>query len=266
MIERGRRLRARIARPVLIGLMIVLAVLIVIETIELFGIIGHEKTIGGDLRYYRFVAERWLETGVYYTPDQLSAPFVVRARGHNLYPPHALYLFIPFVYLPDALWWGVPFVIVGYVVWWCRPTLSGWLLLVVIMALPKTVAQLIVGNTDMWVTCVVAGAVRWSWPGVLMSFKPSLAFLAAIGVRSRSWWIALLALGLVSVPLWSLWFDYSVVVRNSSADLSYSLGNLPFFLLPIAAWLMSSRRGDASLWHWMRQLLGRDRRAEGPAA
>ncbi len=266
MIDRGRRLRARIARPVLIGLMIVLAIMIVIETIALYGIIGREGTIGGDLAYYRFVAERWLETGVYYTPNQLSGPFVVQALVHNLYPPHALYLFIPFVYLPDALWWGVPLVIVGSVVWWCRPTLPGWLLLVVIVALPRTLAQIIVGNTDMWVACVVAGAVRWSWPGVLLSFKPSLAFLAAIGILSKSWWIALLALGLISLPLLSLWLEYPEVVRNSSAQLSYSFGNLPFFLLPIAAWFTSSRRGELSLWQWTRQLLGRDRRALGRAA
>ena len=32
------------------------------------------------------------------------------------------------------------------------------------------------GNTDMWVAAAIAAGVRWAWPSVLLTFKPSLAF------------------------------------------------------------------------------------------
>ena len=38
-----------------------------------------------------------MTTGVYYTDQQLAGPYVVQTQVHNLYPPHALYLFIPFL-------------------------------------------------------------------------------------------------------------------------------------------------------------------------
>jgi hypothetical protein len=54
-------------RPILIGLAIVLLVLAAIEGVVLFGIIDGQRAVGGDLDYYRFVAQRWLDSGVYYT-------------------------------------------------------------------------------------------------------------------------------------------------------------------------------------------------------
>ncbi|MGP1673947.1 MAG: hypothetical protein ACTS8Z_01875, partial [Candidatus Limnocylindrales bacterium] len=233
------------------GLLVVLGVLFVAETIFLFRDIDGQQAIGTDLDYYRFVADRWLQTGVYYTPEQLAGPYVVQTQVHNLYPPHALYLFVPFLYLPDVLWWAVPLAVVGYVVWWCRPVAWAWPLLLLIMVFPKTPAQILFGNSDMWITCFIAMAVRWSWPGVLMTFKPSLGFFAGIGILSRSWWIALVVLIVASLPLLSLWLEYPTIARNSSAQLTYSFQNLPFFLLPVVAWLTSSRRGRTPFKRWV---------------
>jgi hypothetical protein len=136
----------------------------------------------------------------------------------------------------------MPLAVIGYVTWWCRPAMWAWPLLLLLLIAPKTPAQILFGNTDMWVTAFIAGAVRWSWPGVLLTFKPSLAFFGAIGVLSRWWWIAAAIQVLASLPLLSYWLEYPTIARNSSAQLSYSFGNLPFFVLPIAAWLVSSRR------------------------
>ena len=78
-----------------------------------------------------------------------------------------------------------------------------WPILALIVLFPKTPGQILFGNTDMWVAAAIAGGVRWAWPSVLVTFKPSLAFFALIGIRARSWWIAagLFALGQPSVPL-----------------------------------------------------------------
>ena len=240
-----------------VGLTTVIGVVIVSETILLFGIIDAQQAIGTDLDYYRFVADRWLATGTYYTPEQLAGPYVVQTQVHNLYPPHALYLFVPFLYLPNLLWWVLPLGLVMYVVWWCKPVAFGWTLLLLILALPKGPAQILFGNSDMWIAAFIAGGVRWSWPAVLVSIKPSLGFFGLLGIASKSWWIALGVLALASLPFLGLWLQYPTIARNSSVQLWYSFQNLPFFVLPVVAWIVSSRRGSIPLRQWVVALFGR---------
>jgi hypothetical protein len=241
-------------RPFLVGLTIVFLVLAALEAVVLFRIIDSQNAVGGDLAYYRFVGQRWLETGVYYTPHQLSGPYEVQTQVDNLYPPHALYLFVPFIYLPAILWWIVPLAIMAWVVWWCRPALWGLPILAAIVLFPKTPNQIIYGNTDMWIGAAIAAGVRWGWPSTLVSFKPSLAFFALLGIRGRSWWVAVAGIVLASLPLISLWLLYPTVMRNSSAQFTYSLSNLPFFCLPIVAWLSSTRRGTEPMRRWFVRL------------
>ena len=259
--------RGRLLRPLWVGLTIVLLVLAGIETVALFRIIDGQQAIGTDLDYYQFIAQRWLDTGVWYTDRQLSGPYEVQTLVDNLYPPHALYLFIPFLYLPDILWWVIPLGVIGYVVWWCRPVAWMWPVLALIVLFPKTPNQILFGNTDMWVAAAIAGGVRWAWPSVLITFKPSLACFALIGIRSRSWWIAAGVLVIASLPFISLWLDYPTVMINSSAKFWYSFGNLPFFVLPIVAYLGSSRRGSMPAGRWAAGLLrGGGRTAREAAA
>lgn len=242
-------------RPVWVGLTVVILAVAAYETLLLFGVIDAQHAIGTDLRYYQFVAHRWLDGGVFYTDRQLSGPYEVQTLVDNLYPPHALYLFIAFIVLPDPLWWIFPLGLIAYVVWWCRPVTWMWPVLALIVLFPKTPGQILFGNTDMWVAAAIAAGVRWAWPAVLVTFKPSLAFFAIIGIRARSWWIAALVLALASVPFLSLWLEYPTVMGNSSAKFWYSFGNLPFFVLPIVAWLGSSRRGDRPILDWTAGLL-----------
>ena len=192
--------RARHLRPVWVGLTIVLVALALLETVFLFRVIDAQHAIGTDLDYYQLIARRWLDTGVWYTDRQLTGPYEVQTLVDNLYPPHALYLFVPFLFLPDILWWIIPLGVVAYVVWWCRPVAWMWPILALILLFPKTPNQILYGNTDMWVAAAIAGGVRWAWPSVLVTFKPSLAFFAVIGIRARSWWIAAGVLVLVSLP------------------------------------------------------------------
>lgn len=247
--------RARLLRPLFVGLTIVLLGVAAYITYLLYQNIDGQHAIGTDLDYYQFIARRWLETGVWYTERQLSAPYEVQTLVDNLYPPHALYLFVPFLYLPDILWWVIPLGVIGYVVWWCRPVVWIWPVLALIVLFPKTPNQILYGNTDMWVAAAIAGGVRWAWPSVLVTFKPSLAFFALIGIRSRSWWVAAGVLVIASLPFLPLWIDYPTVMINSSAKFWYSFGNLPFFVLPIVAFLGSSRRGTIPPLTWAAALL-----------
>jgi hypothetical protein len=243
-------------RPVWFGLTAVLLALAAVEAVVLYGIIDAQDAVGVDLVYFRSVAERWLDTGIYYTADQLSGPFEVETLVTNLYPPHALYLFVPFTVLPAVVWWIIPLTIIGYVVWWCRPAMWSWPILALIVLFPKTPNQIIFGNTDMWIAAFIAGGVRWAWPATLVTIKPSLLFFAVIGIRSRSWWIAAAVLAVLSLPLIGLWLQYPTVMMNSSAKFWYSFGNLPFFVLPVVAWLTSRRRGAVGLVPWAVRLLG----------
>jgi hypothetical protein len=248
--QAGRNLR-----PLWAGLTIVILALAAYETVLLYQVIDAQQAIGTDLDYYQFVARRWLEEGVFYTDRQLSGPYQTQTLVDNLYPPHALYLFMPFLVLPDILWWVIPLGVIGYVVWWSRPVDWMWPILALIVLFPKTPGQILFGNTDMWVTAAIAGGVRWAWPSVLVTFKPSLAFFALIGIRARSWWIAAAVLAVASLPFLPVWLDYPTAMRNSTATFWYSFGNLPFFVLPIVAYLGSSRRGETPFLTWAAWLL-----------
>ncbi len=242
-------------RPIWIGLTVMILILAGAESLFLYRIIDDQHSVGVDLVYYRDVAQRWLDTGVYYTDRQLSGPYHVQTLVDNLYPPHALYLFVPFVLLPAALWWILPLGLMAWVVWWCRPVAWAWPILALMVLFPKTPNQIIFGNTDMWVGAAIAAGVRWGWPSVLVSFKPSLSVFGLLGIGSRRWWVAALLLGSVSLPFLGLWLQYPTVLGNSTAGWYYSFGNLPFFVIPIVAWLTSSRRGVSSLGSWARRLL-----------
>ncbi|MGO9179222.1 MAG: glycosyltransferase family 87 protein [Candidatus Limnocylindrales bacterium] len=207
------------------------------EFVWLWGDIDEQHAIGLDFAFYKSVGDHWLATGQFYLPHQLSGPYVVRTEVDVLYPPLALFLFVPFHWLPFWLWWVIPIGIVGYAVWRLRPARWSWPVLAFLLCFPKTPSETIYGNSDMWVTALVAAGLLWSWPSVLVFIKPSLLPLAFIGVRRRSWWIAAVLLGVASLPLLGLWLDYPIAMRNSSAAWYYSLGNLPMVLIPVAAWL-----------------------------
>ena len=234
-------------RPVWLGLTVVLLALAAVEAVVLFRIIDEQDAVGVDLAYFQSIAQRWLDTGVWYTADQLSGPFQVETLVTNLYPPHALYLFVPFLVLPAILWWIIPLTLIAYVVGWCRPAPWAWPILAAIVLFPKTLNQIIYGNTDMWIAAFIAGGVRWAWPATLVTIKPSLVFFAAIGIGKRSWWIAAGVLALLSLPLIGLWLQYPTVMLNSSARFWYSFGNLPFFVMPLLAWVASRRSAEPTI-------------------
>ena len=151
---------------------------------------------GADYNVYMDATRRFLAGGSLYDPMQL------------LYPPIALLLLVPFVYLPAVLWWVIPLGVIAYVAW--RQCRTDWqrVALLAVLALPSTMAPLVAGNGSLWVAAAIVAGNRWRWPAALVILKPTLAPWSLLGIRSRAWWAvaALLALlSLALLPLWPQW-------------------------------------------------------------
>jgi hypothetical protein len=191
---------------------------------------------GQDLEFYRSVAVRWLDTGQYYLPHQLDGSGQLTLNVDTLYPPSALFLFVPFVWLPAVLWWLGPIAIVAAALVRLRPARWTWPILVLSLAWPRTAGAIVFGNSDLWFAAFVWAGAAFAWPGILASMKPTLFPFGLIGIRHRSWWIAAAAFVLVNLPLLPLWQQYPTVVRTAGLPLLYSMGNLPMFVAPVVAW------------------------------
>ena len=134
-----------------------------------------------------FAAGRhWVETGEAYYPFQLEGPYL-NVGTIMLYPPFALYLFVPFAYLPPILWWIVPLSLIAWSASWLRPPWWTWPILAGIAASVPVLAALVYGNSLMWVLAFVCLATRWpAAAAVIPPFKPSDALFAIPAMRSAS--------------------------------------------------------------------------------
>jgi hypothetical protein len=198
---------------------------------------------GFDHATYMDAATRWLAGGGFYHAYQLAGPYEVVAR-EVLYPPTILPLLAAFHFLPDFLWWAIPTaIVIGVIAYW-RPSAWGWAGIFGCLTLPQTLNIWSTGNPGIWVAAGVALATIWRWPAVLVLFKPTLLPFALVGVRSRSWWIAAGAFGLVSLAFLPLWGDYVTVLLNARGPRVgwwYSLGDVPLVAIPLIAWAGRSR-------------------------
>ena len=111
-------------RLIYVGLTVVFLGIGAAEAILLYRIIDAQDAVGADPVFFRSIAQRWLDTGQFYTERQLSGPYTRVTLVDNLYPPSALYLFVPFTVLPPALWWALPIAFVLWTVWRLRPRLG----------------------------------------------------------------------------------------------------------------------------------------------
>jgi hypothetical protein len=89
----------------------------------------------------------------------------------------------------------------------------------------------------MWMVALICLALFRPWAGPLVLLKPSLAPYALLGFGRRSWFVALAAVLVASVPFGHLWIDYLTVLQNSRVPLSYSLLDLPLTLAPVIAFI-----------------------------
>ena len=236
-----------LGRVVALTLTGVFVVAFVLELAYLFPDIGSQHAIGTDHTFYRAVGQRWLDSGVYYLPHQLAGPYVVQADVDVLYPPLGLLLFVPLVWMPFPLWWIVPGVVVALTLWRLHPALWTWPIMAALFAWPRGVSNLVYGNSDMWIATFICGGLLLAWPAVLVVMKPSVLPFAFIGARRRSWWIAAVVLGAVSLPFLGLWRDFYLAIHNSDAAWYYSLDDMPPLFIPLVAWLGRRDGGYASL-------------------
>jgi hypothetical protein len=225
----------------------VIGVAFALEFAYLLPYIGSQHAIGTDHTFYRMVGQRWLDTGTFYLPHQLAGPYVVQADVDVLYPPLGLILFVPLVWMPFPLWWIVPGIVVATTLWRLHPALWTWPIMAALFAWPRGVSNLIYGNSDMWIATFICGGLLLAWPAVLVLMKPSVLPFALIGARRRSWWIAAITLGLVSLPFLSLWRDFYLAIHNSDAAWYYSLDDMPPLFIPVVAWLGRRDGGFGSL-------------------
>jgi hypothetical protein len=208
-----------------------------IEFVDVAARALRQDTFGIDIGYwYPLYASRWLETGQPYLPHQLAGPYHVTGQDF-LFPPLALYLFAPFIYLPSVIWWLVPGIALALCWRRFRPAMWTYPILALILIWPRTIGQLVVGGSDLWVSAAVAMGLLYLWPFVLIVIKPSFLPLALLGIRSRRWWLAAGIVLLAAVPFGTLWLDYVTAIRNSGLPLTYSLIQLPIVIAPLVIWL-----------------------------
>jgi hypothetical protein len=218
-----------------IALGLVLALLVLYALVE-------PRSFGFDYLYYKNLGVRWLETGTYYWPHQLAGPYQFTHMLDNLYPPSALLLFVPAVFAPALLWWVVPAAVVGYALWTWRPGAWATAIMLVLMCWPKSYVSWIYGSTDIWMMAGVAGGLLWGWPAVLIFLKPTLAPLALVGAGRRSWWVAVVALVIVSLAAMPMWLDYLTAMRNLVLSPLAAIQGVPLLLIPIVGWWASYLR------------------------
>jgi hypothetical protein len=245
-VTRGRRFLRSVV-------LIATGVLLVVGTVwafQLWSLISsHEGGVGVDFHRYEELTGRWLASGQFYLEHQLAGPTTV-TDGDPLYPPIVLYLLLPFQLLPEVLWWVIPLSVLAYVLVRLRPRAWTWPLLAAVVAWPRTPALIIYGNPGMWIDAAIGAGVLYAWPAALVFIKPSLLPLALLGIRKRSWWIAVGLLTLAALPFGTLWLDYLTVLRNSAVPATYSVLDLPLALAPVIAWMGRSDRSVGIQMPW----------------
>lgn len=202
---------------------------------------------GIDLEIMRELGSRWLASGSMYLPYQMAGHYATTvqlplANTPALYPPAAGPVFGVVGLLPwplaVVLWWGIPLGILAYAFARWRPAPIAWALMALMFVHPATPMAFMVGGTSMWAAALVAAGLLWHWPAALLLLKPTFLPFALIGIRHRSWWIT--AAGVVVLTLLGPWRDYIDVARNAS-DIAYTLQAIPLLLVPVIAWLGSTR-------------------------
>ena len=201
---------------------------------------------GADYNLYMSATRAWLGGGGFYLPHQLAGPYPI-VMGDVLYPPLALWLFVPFTVLPTLLWWVIPIGVTGIALVLHRPTVVVWPLIALILAWQPVEIHLISGNPDIWALAALAMATHVGGWAVFVLIKPTLAPFALWGVRRRSWLGCLAVVALASLLLAPMWPDWFTVLLNSQnpAGPLYAWQEAPLLLIPVIAWWGSARRRDS---------------------
>ena len=142
--------------PWLTGISAVLLALLIAETVLFIEVIERSWTyLGMDYMFYRDVGARWLHDGSWYLPFQ-SAPHEFTNMVSNVYPPMALFLFVPAALMPWVFWWAVPIAVLAYALWRMQPAPWAWPIILLLMMWPRSIGGYLYGNTTIWTTAGLA--------------------------------------------------------------------------------------------------------------
>ena len=218
----------------LLGVLTVQLVVAAAMLVEIPAWMGHDFTV------YRNAAERFVEGQGYFLPYQLSGPYPVVA-DEVLYPPFALALFVPFVWLPAPLFVLIPLTVLALTI---RPSLWVLFLLTFPQVRPMSWAMDLVGNGNpvLWVAMFVALARRYPVFGPFAWLKPTPVLLpfGLTGFPRRQWFVGLAVLVALSALVLPMWPQYATVLLNArGAGLLYGLTGVPLVLIPVVAMLGS---------------------------
>ncbi len=195
---------------------------------------------GVDYALYMDATRRFLAGGAFYEPWQVAGPYTT-SFGAILYPPSALPLLAIFAVLPAVLWWAIPLGLTGYAIRRLRPAPWAWPLMALCLAWLPALLRIVSGNPVIWAMAALALGTLHAWPSAFIVLKPSLGPFALFGIRRRSWWIALGALVVLSIPFTTLWLDWVAVIRHSGLGFAYSIHEVPLMLIPLIAWVARDR-------------------------
>jgi hypothetical protein len=244
--------RDRWSRPTLVWLTILFGAMgLYIATLRL-GVFQRLGILGVDYAMFMEDGRRWLESGTMYLPYQLAGRYAHDIGSGTmdvavmpaLYPPIAGPVFAAWRLAPSFLWWAIPIGVLVYALFRWRPALWAWPLMLESLLSPNTADAFFAGGSTMWVVAGVAGGLLWGWPAVVIAFKPSFAPFIVVGAGRRSWWLAVGLVAILGLAMLPEWFRYFTVLRNlESPGLIYSIGSVPFLVVPLIAWV--ARRAPA---------------------
>lgn len=255
-MDRGKRIIARAS----IGGLVALAVLVTLLLLGVFPAFG----TGIDERVVRGAALRWWEGGPFYNAYQLAGPYQ-NELGDVLYPPVALWLFVPAALLPAQLWYLVPAAIIAWSLWRMKPAWWAWPVILAVMCWPWSLGFWLFGNPTIWAVAFLMLGVQWAGPAVAVMFKPVLLPWALFGIWDRRWWAAVAIFALACIPFGiAMWQDYLEVVTNARG-MGYLFASVPIMCVPLVAWLGAG--GLDELGRSVARVRGRGvaRRAPAPA-
>jgi hypothetical protein len=209
-------------------------------------VVGQGHAIGVDYRFFVETARQWLDGRALYYPEQLEGSWQIVQNFQFLYPPIALYLFVPFVWLPAILFWLLPIGMILYALLRLQPAVWTWPYLAFVLWYPRTETMFFFGSATLWILGMLALATVHPWAAPLTLLKPSLAPFALFRITSRGWWFGLAAVALLSLPMWELWIDYARAMLNIRDSYLFALQEVPILLAPIVAWAGRTTNPDQS--------------------
>lgn len=152
--------------------------------------------------------------------------------------------------VPPFAWWVVPFGLAGLGIWRLRPSPYVW----PAMALGswwRTAAERVwSGNPVLWAFAALPLGCADAAPAVFVLIKPSHFPFALVGVRRRSWWLALGVFALLGLPFAGLRVGWLMVVRNTRAGVFFSLPEVPLLHAPLVALAGSARLAPVRRTGW----------------